>query len=111
MASETDLERLLNKDVMKVNNNPLQPTAGLTLLRSAVVGGPDLEGDRRVFLDRKLLMQLAEIAASSPSQRVQVDRAGIKVDLYRESSGHTFEVWTLVGLPPKPESPNLPFGI
>ena len=109
MSKETDLKKLIDKDLLKVNSNPIQPMSGVTLMRSAVVGGPNLEGDRRVFLERELLLKLAEIAASSPTRRVQVNRAGIKVDLYQERSGHTYEVWTLIGLPPKPESPGFGF--
>ena len=91
------------KEVMKVNERPLQPPGRDTLLRTVVVAGPELAGDRRVFLSVDLLARLLETARSSPVRRVQVDRAGIRVDLYREHGGHQYEVWTLIGADPKPE--------
>ena len=91
------------RNVMKVNARPLQPAGRDTLLRTATVGGPEKEGDRRVFLSVDMLSRLLETARSSPTQRVQVDRAGVKVVLYADHSGHQYEVWTLVGADPRPE--------
>ena len=47
--------------------------------------------------------ELLEVARSSPMGRVMVDRAGVRVDLYRSQTGHEYEVWTLVGQSPRPE--------
>ena len=88
---------------MVVNDKPITPTAGDVLLRSAEIGGPDQDGDRRMYLDAKALRHLLAIAESSPTQRVRVDRAGVKVDLWREASGHQFEVWTFIGADARPE--------
>lgn len=95
-------------NVMVVNERPLQPPGRDTLERTATVGGPEREGDRRVFLSTRLLGQLLEIARLSPTGRVQVDRAGVRVDLYRSDNGHPYEVWTLIGADPRPEQ--LPVG-
>lgn len=91
-------------EVLKVNKRPLQPPGRDELLRTAVVAGPEMAGDRRVFLSVDLLTRLLDTARSSATRRVQVDRAGIRVDLYRNASGHQYEVWTLIGADPKPEA-------
>lgn len=100
----TDLNPLDPRDVLAVNGSPLQRPGADALLRTAVVGGPDRAGDRRVYLSSVLLGRLLEVARSSPMGRVQVDRAGVRVDLYRRGDGHEYEVWTLVGADPKPEA-------
>jgi hypothetical protein len=100
----TDLNPLDPREALSVNGSPLQRAGADTLLRTAVVGGPDRPGDRRVYLSSALLGQLLEVARSSPMGRVQVDRAGVRVDLYRRGDGHEYEVWTLVGADPKPEA-------
>jgi hypothetical protein len=101
--SRTDLNPLDPREVLTVNRSPLQRPGQDTLLRSAVVGGPDKAGDRRVYLSAKLLGTLLEVARASAMQRVVVDRAGVRVDLYADGRGHEYEVWTLVGADPRPE--------
>jgi len=103
MADPTDLNPLSPKNIITVNSRPLQPGTGDTLLRTAVVGGPDKGGDRRMYLSTKLLSHLLEISRSSQMMRVMVDRAGVRVDLYRTPHGHEYEVWTMVGADPRPE--------
>ena len=92
----------------EVNKSPLQRGNTDTLLRSATLGGPEKPGDRRVYLSSTMLSKLLDIARSSPMGRVQVDGAGVRVDLY-EGGGHQYEVWTLIGGTPKPKQ--LPEGI
>ena len=99
----TDLNPLDTRDALTVNASPLQRPGQDTLLRTAVVGGPEVGGDRRVYLSRQLLGQLLDVARSSAMGRVVVGRAGLRVDLYRRADGHEYEVWTLIGDPPKPE--------
>ena len=88
---------------MVVNEKPITPTAGDVLLRSAEIGGPDQDGDRRLYLDAQTLRKLLSMAEASPTQRVRIDRAGVRVDLWREASGHQFEAWTFIGCDPRPE--------
>lgn len=95
---------MIKDDLISINTNPIQPGNGNTLLKTVTVAGPDKEGDRRFYLDKKTLLQLAEIASSSILQRVQINRAGIQVQLYQSKNGHTYEVWKIVGLEPVPES-------
>lgn len=103
MAELTNLNLLDPHNIMRVNASPLQPGTGDTLLRTAVVGGPEAPGDRRIYLSANLLARLLECARSSAMMRVVVDRAGVRVDLYCTPHGHQYEVWTLVGADPRPE--------
>lgn len=104
MADEkTDLTLFDPARVIAVNERPLQMPGLDTLLRTAVLAGPDVGGDRRVFLSRELLAQCLAVAEASPVGRAQIDQAGLRVDLYRDASGHEYEVWTLVGRGPRPE--------
>lgn len=96
-------------NVMEVNRSPMQRPGMDKLLRTAVVGGPNQGGDRRCYLSTRLLSQLLEVSRSSIMQRVVVDGAGVRVDLYVDPSGHKYEVWTLVGAKPRPEP--LPAGL
>ena len=111
MADDTELGGgpLDPRNVLTVNRSPLQRPGGDKLLRTAVTGGPSKGGDRRVYLSVDLLAQLLEVARSSTMRRVQVDRAGVRVDLYQRPDGHRYEVWTLVGCKPRPE--DLPAGV
>lgn len=97
------------RNALKVNRSPLQQPGKDTLIRTATVAGPDAGGDRRIFLSADLLGQLLDVARSSLTRRVQVDRAGVRVDLYQRPDGHQYEVWTLIGADPKPEG--LPPGL
>jgi hypothetical protein len=99
----TDLNPLSPAGVLHVNASPLQRPGQDTLLRTAVVGGPDAGGDRRVYLSATLLGKLLEVARSSAMGRVVVGHAGLRVDLYRRDDGHEYEVWSLVGDQPVPE--------
>ena len=107
--TETDLGMLDVRNVMNVNRSPLQTPGKDRLVRTATVGGPGHGGDRRVFLSSDLLGQLLEVSWSSMTRRVQIDRAGLRVDLYEQPNGHRYEVWTLIGADPRPEP--LPTGL
>lgn len=91
------------RHVLKVNESPLQRAGTDVLVKTAVAGGPEHAGDRRMFLSARLLRDLLAVAEASPTQRLQVDRAGVRVDLYRRADGHTYEVWTFIGAEVRPE--------
>jgi hypothetical protein len=91
------------RTVVQVNERPLQRPGLDRLVRTATVGGPDQQGDRRVFLSAPLLEQCLRVARSSSTGRCALDRAGVRIDLYEDGKGHTYEVWTLIGIGPKPE--------
>lgn len=99
----TDLNPLDPHAVMKVNASPLQRPGADKLLRTAVVGGPEKPGDRRIYLSVATLAHLLEVARTSAMQRAIIGHAGVRVDLYATPGGHEYEVWQLVGSQPKPE--------
>ena len=103
MADHTDLNLLSPANVLQVNASPLQRPGQDELIRTATVGGLDAGGDRRVYLSTTLLGKMLEVARSSGMQRLVVDKAGVRVDLYRQQNGHEYEVWTLIGCAPRPE--------
>ena len=103
MTGDDDFNILDPKNVLKINVSPVQRPGTDRLIRTAVVGGPNKEGDRRVYLSVELLKNLLEIARSSPMRRCEVTRAGVRVDLYLTPNGHQYEVWTLIGANPRPE--------
>lgn len=89
--------------VMQINRTPIQRPGVDRHVRTAMVGGPELPGDRRVYLSADLLGRCLKVAKASPTGRVLLTHAGIRVDLYEDGTGHPYEVWTLVGYGPKPE--------
>lgn len=99
----TDLNPLDPRAVLTVNASPLQRPGADTLLRTAIVGGPDKPGDRRIYLSVATLSHLLDVARTSPMQRAIVGHAGVRVDLYVTPHGHEYEVWQLVGSQPKAE--------
>ncbi len=99
----SDLNPLDPRGVMKVNASPLQLPGRDELIRTSVIGGPETGGDRRFLLSVETLKHLLEVARSSPVRRAQVNYAGVRVDLYRRSDGHQYEVWQVIGSKPIPE--------
>lgn len=78
---------------------------GLITVRSDVVfGGPSVEptADRRLYLEVHELEHLLSLARQSPTRRVQIDHAGMRVRRVLDGS-HTVEVLSIVGSAPKPE--------
>lgn len=105
MSAPTDLGAVFDPGrPLTVTDRPLQFPGRPTLLRRAALAGPETAGDRRVLLDRETLRRCLAAAEASPLGRAQIDRVGLIVELYRDASGHEFEVWTLSGLAPRPEA-------
>ena len=78
---------------------------GLITVRSDVVyGGPVVEpaADRRLYMEAAELEHLLALARQSPTSRVQIDHAGLRVRRVLDG-GHTLEVLSIVGTTPKPE--------
>lgn len=93
-----------NERLININNRPLQSSSTDKLIKEVTVGGPNKEGDRRMYLDKATASFLCEVANSSIMQRAQINRVGMKVSLYENAQGHQYEVWSIVGLKPVPES-------
>ena len=103
MSDQTDLNPLDPRGALAINARPLQSPGLDRLLRTATVAGPEVGGDRRLYLSATLLGSLLDVAKSSPTRRVRLDRVGLRVDLYLDGRGREYEVWTLIGAPPTPE--------
>ena len=99
----TDLNPLNPRHALRVNERPIQTPGIDRKIRTATVAGPEVGGDRRLYLSATLLAQLLDVARSSPTRRVQIDRVGLRVDLYSDPRNREYEVWTLIGAPPSPE--------
>ena len=91
------------RNLIESNFNPLQIPGRDRLVSSSTVGGPDMSGDRRVYLSIGMLEELVRIAGQSSMRRAMLVQAGVKVDLYERPDGHRYEVWTLIGRGPMPE--------
>ena len=91
--------------VINVNNSSLQRPGKHRLVRSVKLGGQEAGQDRRLYLHRRELEKLLEMANQSISGRVVLDMVGLKVELWSTPSGHQYETWTFEGIP-KPERPS-----
>ena len=103
MAEQNDLESLDPRGALSVNERPIQSPGLDRRLRTATVAGPEVPGDRRLYLSASLLDALLDVAKASPTKRARIDRVGLRVDKYVDERGSEYEVWTFVGAPPRPE--------
>lgn len=104
MSDRDTQEEVDDRLNMRINRTPLQLNGRDHLIREAEFGGPGSDRDSRFYFDRKELEQLLEIAKTSVSGRVIIERAGIKVRLYAAPSGHQYESWHLIGTRAVPEA-------
>ena len=56
-----------------------------------------------VFLTKAELTHMLEVANSSMTGRVILNRPGVKVRLFETEAGHRYEAWTIVAAEAKPE--------
>ena len=82
--------------ITRSTSSPLQLPGRDTIVAESVLGGPDAMVDARMILSRADLEQLLDVARSSLTGRVVLNRCGVKVRLYRRGDGHHYEVWSLV---------------
>lgn len=82
----------------------LEANGQITVLRDVVYGGPSVEpmADRRMYFDLAGLRELVALAERSPTGRVQIDHAGLRVRRVLDG-GHVVEVLSVMGTQPKPE--------
>ena len=82
----------------------LEANGQITVLRDVVYGGPSVEpmADRRMYFDLAGLRELVALAERSPTGRVQIDHAGLRVRRVLDG-GHVVEVLSVTGTQPKPE--------
>lgn len=94
---------------LQINDTPLQIAGEDEVLREYTLGGPDCGRDVRMFIDRKVLEHLLDVAKSSNCNRVVLHGAGIKMKVRRASNGHMYETLHLTSRFPVPEQ--LPTGL
>lgn len=82
----------------------LEHNPHITVLSDVVYGGPESEplADRRLYIEVNALEALLEAARKSPTQRVVLHHAGLRVRRVLDG-GHALEVLTIVGSRPEPE--------
>lgn len=81
-----------------------QPGMDDVLVSEKTLGGPLACKDVRMYLDRKTLKYLLEVAESSTLNRAQLNGVGVKIRLWKTKTGHHYETWQLVCEQPQPES-------
>jgi hypothetical protein len=79
-----------------------------TLLAEQTIYGPLSCQDVRMYLDRKTLEHLLDVAKSSLIGRVELLGVGARIKVWQHKGGHQYTTWELVSHPPKPEK--TPFG-
>lgn len=74
------------------------------LIGEETIGGPLTGKDVRLYLGDDMLEHLLELSRTSPVRRVQIDSVGIRVRTWRDSHGHTYQTWQIIGHKPRAES-------
>lgn len=113
MATPTDLphgEPVYDIPITKVDTAPLQSPGRHRCLQVIELGGPAARQDRRMYLDRRELEQLLDIAKASINGRVQIDFVGLRVKHFQAQGDHVYEVWSFFGQP-KAEMPSVVAGL
>lgn len=90
------IQTLLGR-IIEVDENPLQKPGQHRILARQVVGGPESQQDQRLFLDKKTLRKWLEVADASLTGRVQIDMVGVETTMFQAPSGHTYQVWRIIG--------------
>ena len=80
-----------------------------TLLGEQTIYGPLSTQDVRMYLDRKTLERLLDVATSSLMGRVELTGVGARVKMWEHKDGHRYTTWELVSHAPQPEK--APIGI
>lgn len=101
------MSRPLPLDAIPFDSAPyqgLEANGRITVLRDMLYGGPVAEPmqDRRLYFDKAELRRLLELAEQSPTGRVQIDHAGIRVRRVLDGT-QAVDVLSVVGTQPKPE--------
>ena len=87
---------------LKIKRNPIQRPGVDRCLRQTTFGGPEAGRDVRLYLDKAGLRELLEIASKSNTGTAVISMAGLEISVHQADSGHTYEVWRIIGLQPKP---------
>jgi hypothetical protein len=93
---------------MFVNTSPVQDPNLDPVLKEYMIGGPNVDSDVRFIIDVQTLEYLLSVARKSQTQRVVVNRAGVRIKVCRSvKSCHVYETIHIDGSRPYPEqAPN-----
>lgn len=101
------MSALLPLDALPFDAAPyggLEANGRISVTRDIVYGGPEVEptADRRMYFEREELRRLLALAERSPTGRVQLNHAGLRVRRVLDGS-QAVEVLVVVGSQPIPE--------
>lgn len=71
------------------------------LVNEHVIGGPLDPRDVRMYLDKRTLRLLLDIAENSTGGMVEMPRVGLKVKTWEDGHGHNYQTITLISGQPK----------
>jgi len=114
MGDIKKLEMQLEAPIMErvfVNTKPTQEEGQDTIMKEYIVGGPYVDSDVRMILDVATLEYLLDNARRSPTRRVVINRAGIRIKVRRATTGHVYETLHIDGHRPYPEQAPSKFSI
>ncbi len=94
---------MFNNDRVRRIDTPIQIAGQDEILTEWEFGGPTCMRDVRLIMDVDTLGHLLDVARSSMSRRVIINRAGFRVKLRRARTGHCYETLHVSGLQPTPE--------
>lgn len=94
----------ISSRLTRIESKPLQLPGRDRLVRESVLGGPTSSADARLYLSIADLEKLIEIARSSVTGRVVLNRPGIRVRLWEAPNGHRFESWSIVAAEARAET-------
>ena len=73
------------------------------LLGEQTIYGPLSCQDVRMYLDRKTLEHLLDVARNSLMGRVELTGVGARVKMWEHKNGHRYTTWELISNTPRPE--------
>lgn len=99
------MSRLVMPPGAIVEHGPGKSPDGLLdrLVDETVVGGPLSGQDVRMYLDRKTLTHLLDVANDSVVGRSVLHGVGVRIRVYEGGDGRRYAVWSLVSNPPVAE--------
>ena len=74
------------------------------LIGEETIYGPLSGQDVRMYLDRKSLEFLLDVAKESLVGRAELLGVGARIKIWQAETGHRYVTWELISQPPRPES-------
>ena len=86
-----------------VEHGPRNKTQGLkdVVVDEHTIGGPLDPRDVRMYLDKKTLTHLLQVASTSVGGVVELPRVGLKVKTWQTDQGHNYQTITIVSGQPR----------